>query len=270
MDTNKILQANLLDLVFDGRNKDYGAYELRATYPERIKKSLIIIITFAGLVFAGAVLGRSMKSSHRQQYTNREIVIENLKEEEKKIEQPIEKRQPEPEQQTKTIAFTPPVITNEPVDQPPPEQAEFDSVKIDTKTQDGKNFDGTVDDKPVDKTGILDVKPDKESDDPLIIVEVPAKFIGNWESFLRRNLRPEVATDNNAPEGIYRVIIQFVVDKEGNVSDIKPLTNVGYGMEEEAMRVIRKATKWEPAIQNGYKAKAYHKQPITFQIGGEE
>jgi protein TonB len=61
-------------------------------------------------------------------------------------------------------------------------------------------------------------------------------------------------------------MIQFVVDLEGKVSDIKPLTNFGYGMEEEAMRVIRRATKWEPAIQNGHPVKAYRKQPVTFVI----
>jgi protein TonB len=61
------------------------------------------------------------------------------------------------------------------------------------------------------------------------------------------------------------------VDKEGNVSDITPLTNQGYGMEEEAMRVLRlAANKWEPAIQNGYKAKAYHKQMITFEVVDSE
>ena len=64
-------------------------------------------------------------------------------------------------------------------------------------------------------------------------------------------------------------MIQFVVDVEGNVSDIKPLTNHGYGLEQEAVRVLKKAAKWEPAIQNGVKVKAYRKQVITFQVLGE-
>ena len=62
---------------------------------------------------------------------------------------------------------------------------------------------------------------------------------------------------------------RFVVDKEGNVSDIKPLTDIGYGMEQEAVRVLKKATKWEAAIQNGYPVKAYRKQAITFQVTEE-
>ena len=57
--------------------------------------------------------------------------------------------------------------------------------------------------------------------------------------------------DNGAPEGTYTVYVQFVVDKEGNISDVKALTNHGYGMEEEAVRVIKKGPNWTPAIQNG-------------------
>ncbi|MBD0333129.1 MAG: TonB family protein, partial [Chitinophagaceae bacterium] len=64
----------------------------------------------------------------------------------------------------------------------------------------------------------------------------------------------------------YTVIIQFIVDKEGNISDVKALTNHGYGMEQEAMRAVKKAPKWTPAIQNGRQVKAYRKQPITFIV----
>jgi protein TonB len=60
-----------------------------------------------------------------------------------------------------------------------------------------------------------------------------------------------------------------VVDKEGNLSDVKALTAHGYGMEQEAIRVIRKGPKWNPAIQNGVSVKAYRKQLITFQVLGE-
>ena len=89
------------------------------------------------------------------------------------------------------------------------------------------------------------------------------------KALLERNLNGSVATDNNAPDGRYSVVVQFVVDVEGNVSDIKTLTNHGYGLEAEALRVLRKAAKWEPAIQNGKKVKAYRKQVIVFEVTGE-
>jgi protein TonB len=59
------------------------------------------------------------------------------------------------------------------------------------------------------------------------------------------------------------------VDAEGGVSDIKTLTNHGYGMEEEAIRVITKGPTWTPAIQNGQNVKSYRKQPFTFVITAE-
>jgi periplasmic protein TonB len=79
--------------------------------------------------------------------------------------------------------------------------------------------------------------------------------------------------EKGAPEGRYTVLVEFIVDKEGNLSDIKALTSLGYGMEDEAMRVIRqtisKGLKWKPAEQNGIKVKAFRKQPITFIVSGE-
>ena len=119
-----------------------------------------------------------------------------------------------------------------------------------------------------DGKGIIEDKANKEPE-IFTTVEIDAKFAGNWKAFFEKNLNPNTPTDNNAPEGSYQVVVQFVVDIEGNVSDIKPLTNHGYGLEQEAVRVLKKAAKWEPAIQNGIKVKAYRKQVITFQVLGE-
>jgi protein TonB len=63
--------------------------------------------------------------------------------------------------------------------------------------------------------------------------------------------------------------MQFVVELEGKVSDITAMTNHGYGFEEEAIRVLKKAAKWEPAIQNGRPVKAYRRQVIIFEVPEE-
>jgi protein TonB len=65
------------------------------------------------------------------------------------------------------------------------------------------------------------------------------------------------------------VVIQFIVDKNGSVTQLTPITHFGYGMEEEVMRVIQKSPKWRPAMQNGKPVKAYRKQPITFVVNGK-
>lgn len=100
-------------------------------------------------------------------------------------------------------------------------------------------------------------------------VEKTPSFIGGrteWIKFLQRNLEPRVPINNGAPSGQFTVIVQFIVDKEGNVTDLKTLTNLGYGMEEEVKRIILKAGKWEPAQQGGRLVKAYLRQPVTFVV----
>ena len=105
--------------------------------------------------------------------------------------------------------------------------------------------------------------------DSTLCVEKEAHFPGKeagWRNFLQKNLNPEIPIKNRAPEGTYTVIVQFVVDKEGRISDIKPLTKNGFGMEEEVIRILRRSPKWIPALQFGRNVKAYRKQPITFMV----
>lgn len=103
-------------------------------------------------------------------------------------------------------------------------------------------------------------------------VDVEATFSGGekaWRKYLEQNLNPNVPVENSAPVGIYTVIVQFIVDKTGAVSDIKTLTNFGYGMEQEVIRIMKQSPMWTPASQNNRTVKAYRKQPITFVLEDE-
>jgi hypothetical protein len=103
-------------------------------------------------------------------------------------------------------------------------------------------------------------------------VETEASYpdgINGWRKFLEKNLNANTPVDNGAPMGRYQVIVQFVVDINGEVSDVKPLTKYGWGMENEVVRLIKRSGKWNPAIQNGRPVKAYRKQPVTFQVTQE-
>ncbi len=100
-------------------------------------------------------------------------------------------------------------------------------------------------------------------------VEIEASFPGGssaWRRYLERNLDASIPEKQKAPAGNYTVVIQFVVNLDGTVSDVRALTNHGYGMETEAIRAIKKGPKWLPAIQNGRQVKASHKQPITYIV----
>lgn len=275
MEPNKILTADLLDIVFEDRNKEYGAYELRRSYNKRIGRALIITASVALLALLGTVLANTMKSSGPKKAKITEVTLQDIKQqEEKKIEPPPP---PPPKQEPPKVEmkqFTPPVIKkDEEVEKPPPPQEELKEVKIDVIDQEG------IKETEIPTVQVIDegkqiVEEKKVEDENKIFdkVEIEASFPGGdskWRQYLERNCNGQVATDNGAPEGTYTTVVQFVVDKEGNISDVRALTNHGYGMEEEAMRVIKKGPKWNPAIQNGRQVKAYRKQPITFAVTSE-
>jgi len=265
MEAGKILSVDLIDVVFDGRNKAYGAYELRTSYSKRINRALFITMTFAIFICGGAILANSSKKKKGRYKINSVVELKKLPDD-KKIEP---KPKPEKQQEIKppkSVLFTAPVITDV-VETPMPTRDDMDSARIGLVNADGPADDWIPRPEDIDKgTGIGEQKIDKEPDEPFRSVEIDAKFIGNWRSFLEKNLNGDVPRDNGAPAGRYSVVIEFVVDKEGQVCDIKTLTHHGYGLEEEALRVLLKAPKWEPAIQNGMKVKAYRKQVITFDV----
>jgi len=119
----------------------------------------------------------------------------------------------------------------------------------------------------IDELTALAIKKSQQDEKELFIpVEIEAEFKGNWKEYLERNLNSEIPIHNGAPVGFYIVIIQFIVGAEGHVMDAKALTTHGYGMEQEALRVIKNSPPWNPADQNGRKVKAYRKQMITFQV----
>jgi periplasmic protein TonB len=102
-----------------------------------------------------------------------------------------------------------------------------------------------------------------------VTVEIEAEFPGGpsaWVEYLGNNINSKVPRKHKAPVGQYQVRIEFVVSKDGSITNIKPLTNCGYGMEDEAIRVIANSPKWKPAMQNGKYVGAYRIQPIIFQV----
>lgn len=280
MEANKILGADVLDILFEGKNKDYGAYELRKSYNRRILRALLITASIAVLALGASLLSSAVSSSKKKAKISKEMTIQEIKQEEKKPPvAPPPPPPPPPKTEPPKVemkAFTPPVIKkDEEVEKPPVTQKELEDVKIDIKDQEGVKDEGKVEvvKPPEAEKQIVEEKKEEPDENKVFDkVEIEAGFPGGdskWRQYLERSLNPNAPVDNGAPEGTYTTVIQFIVDKEGNISDVRPLTNHGYGMEEEAMRVIRKGPKWTPAIQNGRQVKAYRKQPITFQVQGE-
>ncbi|MDP4262094.1 MAG: N-acetylmuramoyl-L-alanine amidase [Bacteroidota bacterium] len=123
---------------------------------------------------------------------------------------------------------------------------------------------------PIKELKLEEVKPSNDDNIVFEKMEIEPAFRGGeteWKKYLAVNFKGDVPVTHNAPAGTYTVYIQFIVHKDGSISDIRPLTNHGFGMEEEAIRVISKGPKWLPGMQNGKAVNAYKKQPITFKVG---
>jgi protein TonB len=273
MEANKILSADILDLVFEDRNKDYGAYDLRKTYNKRINIALIITASVALLALGGSYLASSLKKE-ASTVEIKEVTIQDLKQEEeiKELPPPPPPKPPDPPK-IEMKQFTPPkIVKDEEVEEPPPAQEELKEAKIDVVNQEGIKDDQIA--APVEIDQGKQIIEEKKEDENQIFekVEIEASFKGGesaWRKYLERNLNANVGPENGAPTGTYTVYVQFVVSKDGSISDVKPLTNHGYGMEAEAVRVIKKGPQWIPAVQNGRSVNAYRKQPITFQVTEE-
>lgn len=276
MEANKILNADILDIVFEGRNKQYGAYELRKTYNKRITVALIATLALSLLFVLSSLLANSSKKKAGPILVQ-DVELQNMKQqEEKKPEPPPPPPPPKQEPPKVEMAqFTPPkIVKDEEVkeDEKPPEIEKLEEVKIGTKNQEGIKDEGIVAAPVVEQTGTGKVEapaPEEDYNKVFTVVQIPAEFPGGlsaWTKYLERNLNNNTPSDNGAPAGKYTVVVSFIVDKEGNISDVQAENDPGFGTKEEAIRVIKKGPKWKPAVQNGRNVIYRHRQSITFLV----
>lgn len=277
MEPDKIMKANLLDILFEGKNKEYGAYELRKNYNHRITIAVISMAFICVLFFLTQLLANN-NNKERSKIPVIEVTLKSVKEPEEKIPE-LPKIQPkETIRKVEIKRFVTPVITkDEKVTEIPPIVDELDDTKIGTMNQAGAKDESFVA-PPVEVkgTGIVEDFKRKEEDykKTFTKVEKEAKFPGGmeaWKKYLERNLNANVAANEGASIGNYTVKVQFIVDKEGRVSNVQaievPAACAGCGAE--AVKVIEKGPKWEPAIQNGRKVICQEIQFITFQVAEE-
>ena len=276
MDTNKILQADVLDILFDNRNKAYGAYELRKNYHKRLKKSMMIVATLLLITVSAPIVASmfdkpiviDLPNDQPRIIKNVEVIIP--KEPEPKVP---EVKPLKPTDPVNSIANTTPIIevANEvnDADLPPTKEALKDAVSgIENKEGEGTevldlpNNDG-------EGTAVIPQEPapnDNEIFDDVDVSQMP-EFPGGEEELMRylaQNIQyPKQALDGNT-EG--RVLIGFVVNKEGEIDDVKVLRSIGDGCDEEAVRVIHKMPKWKPGKNNGKLVNVFYNLPVTFQL----
>jgi len=275
MDSNKILSADILDIIFEGRNKEYGAYDLRKTYNKRLKKALLASAAFCGLLFGGYLLANNISSKISKEMVVKDYMLDQLKPDEPKNEPPVKPIKPPETPKVDMKRVTTIVIVKDDQvkeDEKPPENDKLDEAKIGLLNQDGIKDDGVIA-PPVgdDSKGIVETpKKDEEDYEKIFVsVQIESEYPGGkaaWMRYLNKNFRyPQEAMDNEIQGS---VMVQFIVDKEGNVSNVEAVSGPD-ALKEEAMRVIKKSGKWNPAIQNGRQVKSYKRQSVLFQLQNE-
>ena len=272
MEANKILEAHVLDIIFEGKNKSYGAYELRKSYNRRLGKALIITGAILLLVFLGTLAANYINDN-----SNKSIDVLDTQMAEIKTDEPPPPPPPPPPPvpppppEIKQVQFVPPKVVKDEEVKPDEKIEEIkEDQAISTKTVETDNTNQVVQ-APVEDKGTQVVEAPKTDDENKIFnkVEVEATFPGGdaaWRRYLQNNLDPNAPVENGAEPGTYQVIVKFIVSKDGSISDVQPETSFGHGMEAEAVKIIKKGPKWTPALQNGRNVNAYRRQPITFVI----
>ncbi len=273
MEVNKILSADFLDILFEGRNKEYGAYELRKNYEKRLTTALLITAGVALLIFLTVIVSRSVANADKTKMKVTDVTLADIKQEEQqKIEPPPP---PPPKQEPPKIEiqkFTPPKIVE---DEKFQEKNEVKEQEVITNV--GK----------IDQEGIKDpevVNPPKVEQETKVVeapaddnqvftkVEVEAQFPGGegkWNQYLQREMdRHMDDLMEDGQSGTCEVL--FIVDKEGNVSNVEALSMKGSKLAEIAVNVFKRGPKWIPAIQNGRQVKAWRRQKVTFKIPDEQ
>lgn len=274
MEIQEISRADILDILFDGRNKDYGAYQLRKTYNSRLTKALTGMASICLLLIGGYTLAGRSHSSKIVPPEAAEVNLSEAHNEEKTVIPPPVVKTPPPVATIRNVI--PHIVPDDkvrPEDVPPTDDKLNEDVKIGTANIKGDAFDGTVTGPPSNGTGAEGViaAPKKQEDDGHIWtkVEIESTYPAGmqaWLRFLSKNYRiPEEAIST---ETSGTVIVQFVVDKEGNVSDVQAVEGPEV-LRAEAVRVIKKSGKWTPAIQNGNKVNSYKRQPIVVKVESE-
>lgn len=274
MDINKILTADFLDILFEGKNKAYGAYELRKTYDKRLRNGLLGMIIVVVLLTAGAILSNSIKSGNVETVAV-DLSLENLQPDEKKPEPPPPPPPPKQEPpKVEVTKFTPPkIVKDEEVEEKDEikEVEKMETTKIDNFSQEGKEDDGLI--APVEQsTGAVAAPETEDYEKEFTSVQIQAQFPGGqsgWQRFLERTLNRDLPVENGAPTGKYAVTVSFIVSKDGSISEVRAENDPGYGTKEEAVRVIQKGPKWTPAEQNGRKVIYRQRQVIVFMVSEE-
>ena len=270
-----------VEMVFAGKNKEYGAYQLRKGTSKRNIKALLILVIAAALV--GGFLAWKVieqKQAEEQQAYLEAMQLQKLQEQAKKEEKKKEPVKPkiEPKKEIpvarETQKFTAPVIKKDELVKEENQVKQMD--QLDSKVAVGAEDKEGVKDRTVEAVRndiAVAAPPPPPAPKPEVankvfdVVEEMPSFPGGQGAlmaFLSSNIKYPVVAQENGVQG--RVIVGFVVEKDGSITDVKVMRSVDPSLDREAQRVVKAMPKWKPGKQNGSAVRVKYTVPVVFRL----
>ena len=270
-----------VDMVFAGKNKEYGAYKLRKGTSGRNIKSLLILVIAAALV--GGFLAWKVieqKQAEEQQAYMEAMELAKLQKQAEKEKKKPEKVQPKVEMKKEipvareTQKFTAPVIKKDELVKEENQVKQMD--QLDAKVAVGTENKEGVKDRTVEAVRseiAVAAPPPPPAPKPEVatkvfdVVEEMPSFPGGQGAlmqYLASNIKYPVVAQENGVQG--RVIVSFVVERDGSISDVKVARSVDPSLDREAQRVVKSMPRWSPGKQNGSTVRVKYTVPVVFRL----
>ena len=270
-----LIDNSWVDLVFEGKNQAYGAYQLRKNTGVRNVKALLwviaAIVAIFLLVWAKVAIENAMP---KQTVNTADIELSKLAQ---KKEAKVERKEPVKVEMEKvvekvksSVKFTAPEIKKDDEVKPEDEiKSQDDLSKTNTAigTFDVKGNDEAEGEVLKAKEVVVDEKPKEEETKVFDVVEQMPSFPGGdaeLMKFLSSHIKYPVVAEENGIQG--RVIATFVVERDGSISDVKVVKSVDPSLDKEAIRVLKSMPKWIPGKQNGSAVRVKYTVPVTFRL----
>ena len=266
------------DLMFENRNKEYGAYVLRRQTTSRNIKSIIAVLILFAIVMVYMVAKNAYddyQKAHMAQTQVTELTALQDQKKEAKVERKEIVKQEKVEQVVEkvksSIKFTAPVIKKDDEVRPEDEMKSQDEIMNSKVAVGFANVIGNDESGEVLKAKEMiinePVKPKEEENKVFDVVEQMPSFPGGMAAlmaYLQKSIKYPPVAEENGIQG--RVVCTFVVERDGSVTDVKVAKSVDPSLDKEAVRVVSAMPKWIPGKQNGQSVRVKYTLPVTFRL----
>lgn len=273
-DENLKYDLSLDEIVFENRNKEYGAFDLRTAYPKILTKSFLLGTALFVFLAVSPLIYLKIQQMNAEDAVEVDANLVNILEDQPIIEQPKEEEPPPPppppkeEEKQEVIQNVVPEPKKAPkIETPPPPITKQLETTTGLQNQEGVKTPTYTPPPPPPSTGkgvVAEVK--VNTNEVYDSVDQSAEYPGGLNG-VRKYIADNVDSSGMEGEGQLTVKLRFIVERDGTVSDVKATSKSGNSdFDSEAIRVVKKLKKWAPAKKNGENVRSYYSIPITMQF----